>query len=158
MREPISITLPFSHTAAKTSVLLSCWLALMGVGCSTTDTGAGVEKGRDGTIAYYVEIESSSPGARIEADKDYIGKTPVTWKVFGDKDGTFHNFGSYELVVKAYPTKEGERIQTKVFHTGGWFQDEDLIPGKLFFDMSEGTGGNGFSVDLPAEPKEETAN
>jgi hypothetical protein len=82
-----------------------------------------------------VEVESSEPGARIEADNEYIGKTPLTLKVFGDKDGTFHNFGSYHYTITAYPVRPGQQSQTKDFRTGGWFTPEDRIPKKIFFDF-----------------------
>jgi hypothetical protein len=31
---------------------------------------------------------------------EYFGKIPLTLKIYGDKDGTFHNFGSQEYVVQ----------------------------------------------------------
>jgi hypothetical protein len=89
-----------------------------------------------GTIPYLVEIETSEPGSRIEADNEDIGKSPITLKIFGDKDGTFHNFGSQQYVIKAYPVKPGQSVQTKVFYTGGWFSQEDRIPKKLYFDLN----------------------
>jgi len=114
------------------TLLILCALAL--AGCATTD-GERPEKGKDGTIAYLVEVDSSEPGARIEVNSDSVGTTPITIKVFGDKDGTFHNFGSYEFKVTAYPSRAGQQPQSKVFKTGGWFTGEDRIPKKLFFDF-----------------------
>jgi len=108
--------------------------ALLVAGCATTD-GPKPEKGPNGTIAFLVEVESSEPGARVEANNEYIGKTPLTLKVFGDKDGTFHNFGSYHYTVKAYPVRPGQEAQTKDFRTGGWFTAEDKIPKKMYFDF-----------------------
>jgi hypothetical protein len=55
--------------------------AFIVAGCATPD-GPKAEKGPNGTIAYLVEIESSDPGARIEANNDYVGKTPCTLKIF----------------------------------------------------------------------------
>ena len=114
-------------------------------GCSTTDsaTTGAVERGRDGTIAYNVQIESSEPGVRIEANNDYIGNTPLTLKIFGDKDGTFHNFGSPDYVIRALPVKPGQHVQSKVFRTGKWFAPEDMIPKRIFFDMEQPTSGTG---------------
>mgnify|MGYP007030110543 CR=1 FL=1 len=60
----------------------------------------------------------------------------MTLKIFGDKDGTFHNFGSYQYVIKAYPVRQGQYVQTKVFRTGGWFTSEDKIPSRIYFDMN----------------------
>ena len=117
------------------------------VGCSTTGAGKA-ERGREGTIAYQVQIESSEPGARVEANGDYVGKTPMTLKIFGDKDGTFHNFGTDDYVIRVHPVRRGQHRQTRVFRTGRWFSQEDKIPNRLFFDLEEQS--EGFSVDLPA--------
>src|SRR6478672_1024851 len=76
-------------------------------------TGSNPERGPQGTIAYYVQVEASEPEVRIEADNDYIGKAPLTLKIFGDKDGTFHNFGSQEYIVRALPANTNQFIQTK---------------------------------------------
>jgi hypothetical protein len=119
--------------------------ATLFAGCASAPRNA--ERGPNGTIAYLVPIESSEPGIRIEANNDYIGKTPVTLKIFGDKDGTFHNFGSSEYIIRAFPANTNQYIQTKVFRTGGWFSQEDKIPSRLYFNMSQKTSG--FSVDLP---------
>ena len=116
------------------------------VGCATTDPHKA-ERGPGGTIAYNVQIESSEPGARIEANGDYVGKTPMTLKIFGDKDGTFHNFGSSDYVIKAFPVKAGQHVQTKLFRTGGWWTPEDKVPGRLFFDLNQKS--EGFSIDVP---------
>ena len=115
-------------------------------GCASVgDSGKnGVERGRDGTIAYKVQVESNEPGVRIEVNQEYVGQTPLILTVFGDKDGTFHNFGSSQYVIRALPVKPGQNIQTKIFRTGGWFGAEDTIPKRIFFDMglpaSDGTG------------------
>jgi hypothetical protein len=115
---------------------VSALLAFAGCATNSTNSTAGKpERGPGGTIAYLVEVESSEPGARIEANNDYIGKTPCTLKIFGDKDGTFHNFGSYHYTVKAYPVRAGQQPQSKDFGTGGWFTPEDRIPKKIFFDF-----------------------
>jgi hypothetical protein len=118
------------------------------VGCSSIPEG--VEKGPDGTIAYTIEIETSEPGARIEVNGDYVGNAPTSVKVFGDKDGTFHNFGSDEYVIQAFPVKPGQKVQTKVFYTGKWFGNEDQIPKRLFFDFNISDTGK-FTIDLPAQ-------
>src|SRR5438270_5685305 len=93
------------------------------IGCATANT----EKGPQGTIAYYVSIETSDPDVRIEVNEDYVGKAPLTLKIWGDKDGTFHNFGSSDYVIKAIPANTNLFTQTKVFRTGGWFSQEDRI-------------------------------
>ena len=126
-------------------------LALGPSGCSTTDSNSAgpVERGRDGTIAYKVLIESSEPGVRIEANQEYVGETPLTLTIYGDKDGTFHNFGSPEYVIRALPTKPGQAAQAKVFRTGKWFAPEDTIPKRVFFDLEHPAAGTGAAPPPP---------
>ena len=114
-------------------------------GCESVPPNA--ERGPAGTIAYLVQIEASDPDVRIEANNDYVGKAPLTLKIFGDKDGTFHNFGSSEYIVRALPANTNQYIQTKVFRTGGWFSQEDKVPTRIYFDMNQQTSG--FSIDRP---------
>ena len=66
---------------------------------------------------------------------------------FGDRDGTFHNFGSRGFIIKVFPVRAGQHIQTKLFETGGWWGKEDKIPGRLYFDLDQKS--EGFSIDLP---------
>lgn len=105
------------------------------------------EKGRDGTIAYYINIESSAP-ARIEIDNDFIGRSPLKYKVFGDRDGTFHNWGAYEVTIRAIPDPPADGLspQAKIFRTGGWFSQEDRVPSHLYFDLRQPNT----STNLPA--------
>lgn len=119
------------HILALTSLT-----ALVFTACATHD-GQRPEKGPEGTIAYMVEVESSEPGARIEVNNEYIGKTPLTLKIFGDKDGTFHNFGKFDYTVTASPVRAGQQVQTKVFKTGRLFTGEDRIPKKIFFEFGQ---------------------
>src|SRR5437773_12416646 len=85
-------------------------------GCETIPPGA--ERGPHGTMAYDVLIEASEPGARIEANGEFIGNAPVHLKIFGDPDGTFHDFGSYFYVVRAFPLVTNQYVQTRAFRTG----------------------------------------
>ena len=89
-------------------------IATLFAGCASTPPGT--ERGPGGTIAYQVQVESSDPGARIGVNNDYIGKTPLTLKIWGDKDGTFHNFGSQDYVVRAYPETQPVRPNQNVPH------------------------------------------
>jgi len=114
-------------------------------GCASGPPGA--EHGPQGTVAYLVQVESSEPGARLEVNNDYVGTTPMTLKIWGDKDGTFHNFGSQEYIIRAFPANTNLFVQTKAFRTGGWFSQEDKIPSRLYFDLNQKSSG--FSVDLP---------
>jgi len=56
----------------KETLGLALFAALIVTGCATTD-GQKPEKGLHGTIAYLVEVESSEPGARVEANNEYEG-------------------------------------------------------------------------------------
>ena len=121
---------------------VGCFTVIFLTSCATTDA----EKGPQGTIAYFVKIETSSDDVRIETNEEYIGKAPLTLKIFGDTDGTFHNFGSSDYVIRAIPSNTNLYTQTKLFRTGGWFAQEDRIPKALYFDMNQKSG---FSIDLP---------
>ena len=116
--------------------VLTASLAAVGllVGCQTFPPGA--ERGPQGTMAYDVIIEASEPGARIEANGESIGNTPVHLKIFGDTDGTFHDFGSYQYGIRALPLTTNQFSQVKVFGTGRFFSREDLIPQHVVFDMN----------------------
>jgi hypothetical protein len=139
MRTKLSLPLASSLALAVGPLLPGC--------ASSPEASTRVEHGPQGTIAYYVQVESSESGARIEVNNDYVGNTPLTLKIWGDKDGTFHNFGSMDYIVKAFPANTNQFVQTKVFRTGGWFTQEDRIPSRLFFDLNQKSGG--FSVELP---------
>jgi hypothetical protein len=131
----------------KTRILASLVAVALSTACATNPP-ANAERGPGGTIAYYVKIESSDPGARVEVNSEYVGTTPVEVRVWGDPDGTFHNFGSSEFVVRVLPLREGQSAQTKTFRTGGWFSQEDQIPKRLFFDLNQKNTG-GFTIDSP---------
>ena len=112
-------------------------LALLCVtGCQTLPPGA--EPGPDGTMAYEVLIEASEPGAKIEANGQVIGEAPLRLKIFGDPDGTFHDFGSYYYAIRALPLATNHYPQLQLFGTGRWGGPrEDRIPEKIFFDMNQ---------------------
>jgi hypothetical protein len=114
-------------------ILLSAGLLFL-VGCASP-SGPQPERGPDGTVAYYVPVDSSEPGARIDVNGETVGKTPMTLKIFGDRDGTFHNFGSYDFIVKAFPPGTGREPQTKIYKTGALFAREDKIPQRIYFDF-----------------------
>lgn len=103
-------------------------------GCVSLPPGA--EPGPHGTMAYDVLIESSSP-ARIEVNGEDIGGTPVQVKIFGDPDGTFHDFGSDYYVIRALALNANQFTQTRYFGTGRGFGPESRIPQRVYFDMSQ---------------------
>lgn len=106
---------------------------VISAGCATDQPG--VEKGLHNTIAYSIRVESSEP-AKIEVNNQPAGTTPLTVKVFGDRDGTFHNFGSDEFVLRAYPSRPEEFPQTKIFKTGAFGVKDDKIPERIYFDFA----------------------
>lgn len=109
-------------------------VVLLAAGCASLPPGA--EPGPDGTMAYDVLIDASAPGARIVANGQAIGHTPVHLKIFGDTDGTFHNFGSYYYVIRAFPLTTNQFEQSRVFRTGGILLPQDRIPSQIYFDMN----------------------
>jgi hypothetical protein len=113
-------------------------LALV-AGCQSVPEG--VERGPHGTVAYTVLIEASAPGAQIEANGKVIGAAPVRLKIFGDKDGTFHDFGAYTYLIRALPVATNQFLQVRVFRTGRWFTPEDRIPNLIYFDMNQPPAG-----------------
>ena len=134
----------------KSDALAPFVASVLLAGCSTVP-GVRPEKGPQGTIAYFIQVESSEPGARVEVNEDIVGKTPLQVRVWGDRDGTFHNFGSSDFILRVFPVREGQSVQTKVFRTGGWFSQEDRVPSSLFFDLNQKSTG-GFSVE-PGKPR-----
>ena len=118
---------PSKYVAGLAAALLA--------GCASDPPGT--ELGPDNTVAYSVSIESSLAGTKIEVNYKPSGVTPVTVKIFGDRDGTFHNFGSDEYIVRAYPPDPAEFPQTKIFKTGAMGVKDDKIPDKIFFDFGK---------------------
>lgn len=120
--------------------MLAAALAAVVCGCASSTSSpkaAAPEKGLYGTIAYVIRIEASEPGTKIEVNHQAVGIAPLTVKVFGDRDGTFHNFGSDEYVVRGYPPKPEQFPQTKIFKTGAFGIKDDKIPDRIFFDFSK---------------------
>lgn len=120
----------------KMNLILIGLIAAVGAltGCVTYPPGA--ERGPHGTMAYLVPVEASEPGVIIYANGQKAGTAPLTLKIFGDTDGTFHDFGSYEFVVQAVPLKTNQFVQTRVFQTGKMFTPQDRIPDRISFDMN----------------------
>lgn len=110
--------------------------AVIWAGCSSTPPNPNVERGPHGTIAYEVSVDASEPGAKIEANGEMLGETPLRIKIYGDKDGTFHDFGSYYYIVRAYPMNTNQFPQVRYFWTGRHGAQEDMIPKDIYFDMN----------------------
>jgi len=104
-------------------------------GCESIPPGA--EPGPHGTMAYDLLVEASPPGARVEVNGEDMGPTPAHLKVFGDPDGTFHDFGSYYYVLRGLPLETNQFVQARVFRTGRYCTPEDMIPKRIYFDMNQ---------------------
>lgn len=122
-------------TKTKWALGASAAAALVLVGCQSIPPGA--ERGPHNTMAYDVLVDASPPGARIEVNGQDVGEAPVHIKIFGDPDGTFHDFGSFYYVVKAMPVTTNQFAQTRLFRTGHMLSGEDHIPAKIYFDMNQ---------------------
>jgi hypothetical protein len=133
----------------KTGLLLVFGLAAVGLFSGCESVPPGVERGPHGTIAYDVLVVSSPPGAKIEANGQIVGNAPLHLKIFGDKDGTFHDFGSYYYIVRALPVATNQYVQTRVFRTGRLFTPEDHIPQRIDFDMNQ---PDPYPYGVPAYP------
>src|SRR5882757_8017330 len=97
----------------KSSLIISMIAACAGLlaGCETLPPGA--EGGPHGTMAFNVPIDATPPGAKIEVNGEVIGSTPLQLKIFGDKDGTFHDFGPEYYVIRALPIATNQFVQTQ---------------------------------------------
>ena len=125
-----------NHFRRNLSLILtaSAGAAIFLVGCQSVPPG--VERGPHGTIAYDVLIEASPPGARIEANGEMLGSAPLHLKIFGDKNGTFHDFGSPYYVIRGLPVATNQFVQTRLFRTRHHDRPEDYIPRHIDFDIS----------------------
>jgi len=119
----------------KAKCILSLAAASLLMGCETVPEGT--DRGPHGTVPYQVAIEASEPDVKIHANGQDVGTAPMTLKIYGDKDGTFHDFGSYEYIIQAFPNKTNQYVQTRVFQTGKMFTPEDKIPPQIYFDMNQ---------------------
>jgi len=110
--------------------------ALLFAGCAT-ELPPGAERGPHNTMAYDVLVETSPAGARIEANGEIVGQSPVHVKIFGDPDGTFHDFGSEYFEIRALPEGKDQYVQTRLFQTGHMLSPQDRIPKRIYFNMSQ---------------------
>src|SRR5438552_1680369 len=121
----------------KTRVMFAGGLAIIGflTGCETIPPGA--ERGPNGTMAYLVQIESSPPEARIEANGEVVGTAPLTLKIFGDPDGTFHDFGSYFYIIRTLPSQTNHYVQTATLRTGHLLTQKERLPKRISLQMTQ---------------------
>jgi len=135
----------------KTVMLPIGAVVILLAGCATP-IPPGAERGPHGTMAYLVPVDATEPGVTIYANGENAGVTPLTLKIFGDPDGTFHDFGSYEFVVQALPLKTNQYLQARVFGTGRMFTPEDRIPDRIHFDMNRPPPPQPTYVPVPGYP------
>ena len=72
---------------------------------------------------YRLQIIYDPPGARIEWNEDYIGRTPLT-RILNGRIG----YVGGHIRVKAYPVFAGQHTQTKIL--------TNPIPRTIYFDMN----------------------
>jgi hypothetical protein len=118
---------------SKCRGFVPAFLLILLAACATDPPG--IEHGPDNTIAYKVPVEASEPGTKIEVNYKPAGVAPMTVTIYGDRDGTFHNFGSDEYIIRAYPPNSDQFPQTKIFKTGAMGVKDDRIPQRIFFDL-----------------------
>jgi hypothetical protein len=123
-------------------VLSQAGVAGLLLSCTSTPKA---DKGPESTKAFYVQVQASREGVSIETNNVFAGKAPLVLRLMGDQDGTFHNFGAPEYVVRAVPETTNAFIPTQAFKTGDKSSPGDRIPGLIFLDMSNPSGS--FSVD-----------
>lgn len=131
----------------KRCLILAMGAALVWLAAGCVAYPPGAELGPQGTMAFDVLVDASEPGARIEVNGNLMGNTPLHLKVFGNPDGTFHDFGSYYFIVRSYPVATNQFQQIKVFWTGRDYSRHDTIPQHIYFDMNQHE-----TVQVPAEP------
>src|SRR5260221_13782624 len=110
----------------KTGILAASVAAAAFLAGCATPIPPGAERGPHNTMAYDVLVDASPPGARIVANGQDVGQTPVHIKIFGDPDGTFHDFGSYYYEVRAFPMVTNQFEQVRLFQTGHMLTPEDM--------------------------------
>src|SRR4051794_19937937 len=117
----------------KTKGLLTIVFGTLLAGCVTDPPGT--EQGLGKTRSFNGPVEANQPGTKIEVNYKPLGVAPLTVKIFGDRDGTFHNFGSDEFIIRAYPSNTTQFPQTKIFKTGAMGVPDDRIPQRIIFEI-----------------------
>lgn len=105
-----------------------------------------------------IKIDSEPRGARVffgigpnedraDSAKNYIGVTPLEWKVEGNDEGSFQWTGIFiysaavrpAAVFTAEPPSGSTNLYTKraVYHGPAMFVPTDKIPEGIFFDLTK---------------------
>ena len=92
-------------------------------------------RGIRGSYGHLVRVETHEPGAKVEINKGYVGTTPCTIVVYGDRKRTFR--GNMDTTISVYPspTASNQFMQTKEFTGGGKGRQKEQIPEALYFDL-----------------------
>ncbi|MBE7502227.1 MAG: hypothetical protein HS113_18390 [Verrucomicrobiales bacterium] len=103
-----------AHFSSVTKASYPLMVLLLFSGCATdTQRDPRVPKG---TVPFQVKIETSEPLSKIEVNGEYVGDSPLTITIWGNKDGTF--FGDGYTEIRANPIRPGQYVQTKRFANG----------------------------------------
>ena len=119
------------------------------------------------TSKFRIAIDSSPQGARVIVNNEYVGTTPLIYKIYGNADGSFRNTymhdchphllytpsirgwswsdgatpamcrGYFEFVARPSAGQPDLYVQRKLFKTSYYFAKPDHIPEKIFFDLHQ---------------------
>lgn len=83
---------------------------------------------------FFIDIQSSPPGAKIEVDDEYWGPTPLRVQVTRTCEVTYYQFLEplkicERNVIRAIPNRPGHCTQTKVF------TERHNMPKTIYFEM-----------------------
>ena len=117
-------------------ICILCALAL--AGCGPTPGVA--------TTRRTIQVITDPPGAHIEMDGAYMGKSPLTITTNADAWGCFTRHST----IRALPSKAGQWTQFKLFSGGYQYAGHlnDHIPERVFFDMTLGPVPERYDVVL----------
>jgi len=87
------------------------------------------------TSIYTVEVVTNPPGAVIEVDGEYMGKSPLTIELQGwSSTKTL----ARDYTINALPIQSGQYTQTK--RLNGWYEPSrhygNQVPKKIYFDLN----------------------
>lgn len=91
-------------------------------------------RGPHGSWGHPVEVVTSDPGSKIEVNKEYIGDSPLTIILYGERDGAFRRDMDY--IIRAYPVRPGQNLQWKYYTGAAGGPRADRVPKKIYFDLN----------------------
>ena len=112
--------------------------------------------GCTGLTKFPIAIDSDPRGARIEVNNDYIGVTPVTYRIAGNGDRSFNgNWVQGPMIEFVASPPSGATnlfVVTKSFHPSAFFQQGDHIPENMFFDLHQKPEGLILNIPETSKP------